>query len=54
MAEIFFGKSRLMRKYDSFHVVAEVNALTVEIHCEIGLIENLGESYLHDLLLFIA
>lgn len=54
MAGIFFGRSILIGKYDSFHVVAEVDALTVQVHGQICLIENLGKSYLHSFLFLAA
>lgn len=39
---------------DSFHVVAEVDALAIEVHSQICLIENLGKSYLHSFLFLVA
>ena len=40
MGEKFFGRSILKENYDSFHVVAEVNALAVKVHGQISLIED--------------
>ena len=54
MGEIFFGRSILIGKYDSFHVVAEVDALAVQVDGQIGLIENLGKSYLHSFLFLVT
>jgi hypothetical protein len=51
---IFFGRSILIGKYDSFHVVPEVDALAFQVHGQIGLIENLGKSYLHCFLFLVA
>lgn len=54
MGGIFFGRSILIGKYDSFHVVAEVDALAVQVDGQIGLIENLGKSYLHNFLFLVT
>ena len=54
LGEIFFGRSILIGKYDSFHVVAEVDALAVQVDGQIGLIENLGKSYLHSFLFLVT